>query len=64
MSADKRRSRKRIDDRLIDLLEQWEEGRRQGREPTPEELCPDDDHLRQELSRRIAGLRHLDGELG
>ena len=40
-------------DRLMDLLVRWEEGRRQGAPPTPEELCPDDPALREELRRRI-----------
>jgi serine/threonine protein kinase len=42
------------DERVLDLLARWEEGRALGREPSAEELCPDDAPLRQELSRRIA----------
>ena len=29
------------DDRLSDLLVEWEQGQRDGRETTPEELCKD-----------------------
>jgi eukaryotic-like serine/threonine-protein kinase len=42
------------EDALLDLLAQWEEGRALGRPPSPEELCPDDELLRQALRRRIA----------
>ena len=41
-------------EQLLDLLAWWEEGRQQGRTPTPEELCPDDQTLREELRKRIA----------
>jgi eukaryotic-like serine/threonine-protein kinase len=42
------------EDAILDLLAQWEEGRALGRPPSPEELCPEDESLRQELRRRIA----------
>jgi tRNA A-37 threonylcarbamoyl transferase component Bud32/tetratricopeptide (TPR) repeat protein len=46
------------DERLIiDLLHAWEEGREDGREPSPEELCPDDKELCEELRQRIARRR-------
>lgn len=41
-------------EQLLDLVARWEEGREQGRPPTPEELCPDDDSLREALRQRIA----------
>jgi formylglycine-generating enzyme required for sulfatase activity/serine/threonine protein kinase len=40
-------------DRLLELLVQWEEERRQGRAPTAEELCPDDPALQATLRDRI-----------
>jgi WD40 repeat protein len=40
-------------DRLLELLVQWEEERRQGRAPTAEELCPDDPALQATLRERI-----------
>jgi hypothetical protein len=52
------------DDPLIDLLQEWERQRRQGREPTPEELCPDDEGLRETLRRLLPSLKALDVELG
>ncbi len=46
-------------DRMIDLLVQWEELRRQGKDATPEELCPDDGELREELRRRMRNRERL-----
>src|SRR5262245_37569403 len=43
--------------RLLDLLSAWETARRQGNEPTPEQLCPDDHQLREQLARGIALIR-------
>jgi serine/threonine-protein kinase len=40
-------------DRLIELLVEWEEGCRQGRAPTAEDLCPDDPTLQKALRQRI-----------
>ena len=48
-----------LNDRVIGLLEEWEERRQAGPEPTAEELCPDDEALRDELKRRIARRRHV-----
>jgi serine/threonine protein kinase len=44
------------DERILDLLVQWED---QGRAPTPEQLCPDDLVLQEELRRRMAKRRRL-----
>jgi serine/threonine protein kinase len=41
-------------EQLLDLLSRWEEGRERGDAPSPEDLCPDDPSLREELRRRIA----------
>ena len=38
---------------VYDLLAEWDERRRRGEPATPEELCPDDPELREELRRRI-----------
>jgi serine/threonine-protein kinase len=40
-------------DRLLGLLLEWEENRRQGREMTPEEMCPGEPALQQALRERI-----------
>jgi tRNA A-37 threonylcarbamoyl transferase component Bud32 len=48
------------EDRLLDLLVQWDELRRQGREVTPESLCAECPELVEELRRRIAGFRNVD----
>jgi len=45
------------DDRLTDLLLQWEELSEQGREVSAEELCKDCPHLIDELARRIEAMR-------
>ncbi len=49
--------------RLLDLLEAWQQGCDSGRELTPEELCPDDDVLREMLRDHIAAARALDPTL-
>jgi serine/threonine protein kinase len=41
-------------EQLLDLLVRWEEERQQGRELSPEELCPGDEALQSELKQRIA----------
>ena len=41
------------DDRMLGLLAEWEEQRQQGRDLTPEQLCPDDPDLREALRGRI-----------
>src|SRR5437588_8172586 len=48
---------------IDDLLQQWEDGRANGREPTPEELCPDDPEKREEVRRAIGDLKGLEGML-
>jgi hypothetical protein len=40
-------------DRLLDLLVEWEDRRRQGQAVAAEELCPDDPVLRAALRERI-----------
>jgi hypothetical protein len=45
------------EEQLQQLLERWDDLRRQGREPTVEELCGDCPAFRDELQRRIAALR-------
>ena len=45
------------EERLQELLEQWDDLRRQGRESTPEELCRACPALRNELQRLIVALR-------
>jgi serine/threonine protein kinase len=40
-------------ERILDLLVEWEERRRQGKTATAEELCPDDPVMREALRRRI-----------
>jgi hypothetical protein len=44
-------------DRLQQLLEQWDDLRKQGREPTAEELCQNDPELLDELRQRIVALK-------
>ncbi len=48
-----------MDDRILDLLVEWDEQRRGGRAPTPEELCPDDPALREVLRERIRRRERL-----
>ena len=45
------------DDRLQQLLELWDDLRKQGREPSPEELCENDPHLLDEVRKRITALK-------
>jgi hypothetical protein len=46
-------------DKLLELLMQWEELRRQGKTATPEELCPDDAQLQALLRERLARRQRL-----
>jgi hypothetical protein len=48
---------------LLELLVRWEELRRQGKELTPEELCPDDARLQALLRERLARRRRLHAAL-
>lgn len=52
------------DERLYDLLALWDEGCSRGQEPSPEELCPDDPRLREELRQKIAVQKRLEARLG
>ena len=49
-----------IEDRLLDLLVQWDELRRQGRRPTVDELCSDCPDLAEKLRERIDALCGID----
>jgi tetratricopeptide (TPR) repeat protein/tRNA A-37 threonylcarbamoyl transferase component Bud32 len=49
-----------VDQRMLDLLQRFEELLSQGQCPTPEELCRDCPELLDEVRRRTAGLRALD----
>jgi serine/threonine-protein kinase len=51
------------DDRLTDLLLQWDELRQQGRPPTADELCPDDPALREQLRDRIRQRERIEAML-
>src|SRR5688572_26063527 len=42
------------EDRLLDLLVEFEERRQTGQAPDPAQLCPDDPAMLQELRRRIS----------
>jgi hypothetical protein len=46
-------------ERLESLLERWQEASAQGRELSPEELCPDDPALMGQLAYRIGVLRRM-----
>jgi serine/threonine protein kinase len=48
------------EDRLIDLLERWDEGERRGQPARVEELCADCPELAGDLARQIAVKRRLD----
>ena len=45
------------DDRLHQLLELWDDLRKQGLEPSPEELCQNDPQLLEELRKRIDAIK-------
>lgn len=47
-------------ERLDELIDRWEEHRRQGREISVEELCPDDPALAAQLRRFIRALKATD----
>jgi len=51
------------DDRLMDLLLQWDEGWRRGCPPSAEELCPDDPELRAKLRARIRRRERIEAML-
>src|SRR5687767_7574692 len=56
-------------ERIAELLLRWEEARRQGREPMPEELCADgagaaSPELIDQLRQRIAAIRAMEERLG
>ncbi|HEX4071942.1 MAG TPA: hypothetical protein VHX68_12250, partial [Planctomycetaceae bacterium] len=46
-----------VDDRLSDLLVEWEQGRRSGQEPSVEDLCRDTPDLLPVVRESIASLR-------
>ncbi len=46
-------------DRVLDLLDLWQRERAAGREPTPEDLCPDDPTLREALRGVIAAAHAI-----
>src|SRR5262245_51921676 len=46
-------------DPLLDLLVRWEELWRQGKDLTPEELCPEDTTLREALRERVRQRRRI-----
>jgi hypothetical protein len=46
-------------ERILELLVEWEERRRRGEDVTPEQLCPDDPALQAELRRRLHKRRKL-----
>jgi hypothetical protein len=48
---------------LLDLLVQWEELRAQGKEASPEELCPDDAELQARLRERLARRQRLEAAM-
>jgi tetratricopeptide (TPR) repeat protein/tRNA A-37 threonylcarbamoyl transferase component Bud32 len=52
------------DSHLVSLLARWQEGVDAGREPTPEDLCPDDPNLRDQLREQIAAVRAVAGLAG
>jgi tRNA A-37 threonylcarbamoyl transferase component Bud32 len=50
-------------ERVLDLLVEWEELRRQGKTATAEELCPDDAQLQATLRDRLARRQRLNAVL-
>jgi serine/threonine protein kinase len=51
------------DDRLMDLLLQWDELRRAGQPPAPEDLCPDDTAMQLRLRERIRKRERIEAML-
>jgi serine/threonine protein kinase len=47
------------DDRVLEMLVEWEERRRQGQPATAEQLCPDDAELQEALRQRIRKRERL-----
>jgi serine/threonine protein kinase len=48
-----------IDDRILDLLQRWEDLRDQGQHITPEKLCQDSPELLEEIKKRIQDLARV-----
>src|SRR6188768_2022499 len=46
---------------VLDLLVEWDDQRRRGHSPSPEELCPNDSAIQAELRRRIERRQQLSG---
>ncbi len=46
---------------VIELLVEWDDQRRQGKTPSPEELCPDNPAIQAELRQRIKRRQELSG---
>lgn len=46
---------------VIELLVEWDDQRRQGKTPSPEELCPDNPAIQAELRQRIQRRQQLSG---
>src|SRR4051794_3994398 len=46
-------------DPILDAIVRWEEMRAQGKDLTPQELCPDDPSLWEALGKRLAKRRRL-----
>lgn len=46
---------------VIELLVEWDDQRRQGKTPSPEELCPDNPAIQAELRQRIKRRQQLSG---
>src|SRR6478752_7088940 len=44
---------------VIELLVEWDDQRRQGKTPSPEELCPDNPAIQAELRQRIKRRQQL-----
>jgi eukaryotic-like serine/threonine-protein kinase len=51
------------EDRLVELLQRWDELRRQGCDVTARELCTDCPELAEELARRIEAVREVESVL-
>jgi serine/threonine-protein kinase len=50
-------------EKLLELLVEWEELRRQGKDVTPEQLCPDDPSLQATFRERLARRQRLQAAL-